>query len=156
MALAGLPFTAHPARQRAPDVRKERRPVRLVGRTSRCKNNVFPNPNRQDPRVIPNLQRSSALSARAHCCTRSSRLAPNRVAREWGLKWRTPNSFRRSGSEAGLVRGSITGADASGMTRTPKSCRGMQWRVNPAGSDLLQFNNFLLEEEVSSAHKSRD
>jgi hypothetical protein len=29
------------------------------------------------------------------------------------------------------VRGSITGADASGMTRAPKSWRGVQWRVNP-------------------------
>ena len=30
-----------------------------------------------------------------------------------------------------MVRGSITGADASGMTRAPKSWRGVQWRVNP-------------------------
>jgi hypothetical protein len=112
---------------------KERRPVRLVGRTSHCKNTVFPNPERRGPRVIPNLRRSSALSAGAPCCTRASRLTLNRVARERGVKWRTPNSFRRDGSEAGLVRGSITGADASGMTRAPKSWRGAQWRVNPAG-----------------------
>jgi hypothetical protein len=70
----------------APDVRRERRPVRLVGRTSRCKNNVFPNPERRGPRVIPNLRRSSALSRGPHCCTRASRLTPNRVARERGAK----------------------------------------------------------------------
>jgi len=62
-----------------------------------------------------------------------------------GAKMADPNSFLHSGSEAGLVRGLITGADASEMTRAPKSCGGMQWRVSPAGSDLLQFNNFLFE-----------
>jgi hypothetical protein len=37
----------------APDVRRERCPVRLVGRTSRCKNNVFPNPDRQVRALSP-------------------------------------------------------------------------------------------------------
>jgi hypothetical protein len=70
----------------------------------------------------PHLPRSSALSASANCCIRNA----NPVARMRGLKWRTPNSFRRAGSEAGLVRGSIIGADASGMTRAPKSWPGAQ------------------------------
>jgi hypothetical protein len=46
-----------------------------------------------------------------------------------------------------LVRGSITGADASGMTRAPKSRQGMHWTVNPAPAEsaLILFSDFPLQ-----------